>query len=165
MRHPLAATLLFAAMYILQPAPAFAQIEEVRIGVDGLTCNLCAAGLERSLRKLDSVSSVQVALADETATVQLKAGAAFDPDQFRAAVRNAGQEARRFELRLSGAVQRQDGRYSLRPGGGSSLALAVGRRSAAKLESYVGKVVRVRATVSSPARSPLELELTDVAVR
>ena len=163
MRHPLAATLLVAAIYILQPAPAFAQIEEVRIGVDGLTCNLCAAGLERSLRKLDSVSSVQVALADETAIVKLKAGAAFDPDTFRTAVRNAGQVARNFELRLSGAVQRHDGRYSLQPGGGSSLA--VGRRSAAKLESYVGKVVRVRATVSSPARSPLELEVTDVAVR
>ncbi len=163
MRCPLAATLLFAAIYILQPAPAFAQIEEVRIGVDGLTCNLCAAGLERSLRKLDSVSSVQVALADETATVQLKAGAAFDPDQFRAAVRNAGQEARQFELRLSGAVQRQDGRYSLRPGAGSSLA--VGASSAAKLEPYVGKVVRVHARVSSPARSPWELDLTLVSVR
>ena len=163
MRHPLAAILLFAAICILRPIPSFAQIEEVRIGVDGLTCNLCAAGLERSLRKLDSVSSVQIALADETATVQLKAGAAFDPETFRTAVRNAGQEARQFELRLSGAVQRQDGRYSLRPGTGSSLA--VGRSSAAKLESYVGKVVRVRARVSSPARSPLELELIDVAVR
>ena len=163
MRHPLAATLLVAAVYIVRPTPSFAQIEEVRIGVDGLTCNLCAAGLERSLRKLDSVSSVQIALADETAIVKLKAGAAFDPDTFRTAVKNAGQEARHFELRLSGAVQRQDGRYRLQAGAGSSLA--VGRSSAAKLDSYVGKVVRVRATVSSPARSPLELELTDVAVR
>jgi copper chaperone CopZ len=163
MRHPLAAALLFAAICILRPVPSFAQIEEVRIGVDGLTCNLCAAGLERSLRKLDSVSSVQIALADETAIVKLKAGAAFDPDTFRTAVRNAGQEARQFELRLSGAVQRQDGRYRLQSGAGSSLA--VGRSSAAKLESYVGRVVRVRAKVSSPARSPLELELTDVAVR
>jgi copper chaperone CopZ len=162
MRHPLAATLLFVA-YILRPIPSFAQIEEVRIGVDGLTCNLCAAGLERALRKLDSVSSVQIALADETAIVTLKAGAAFDPDTFRTAVKNAGQEARQFELRLSGAVQRQDGRYSLQPGAGSPLA--VRRSSAAKLESYVGKVVRVRANVSSPARSPLELELTDVTVR
>ena len=152
MRHPLAATLLFAAICILRPAPSFAQIEEVRIGVDGLTCNLCAAGLERSLRKLDSVSSVQVALADETAIVKLKAGAAFDPDTFRTAVRNAGQEARQFELRLTGAVQRQDGRYSLRPGAGSSLA--VGRSSAAKLESYVGRVVRVRAKVGARQRRP-----------
>ena len=163
MRRPLAATLLFAAVCILRPIPSFAQIEEVRIIVDGLTCNLCAAGLERSLRKLDSVSSVQVALADETAIVTLKAGASFDPDTFRTAVRNAGQEVRHFELRLSGAVLRQDGRYSLRPGAGSSLA--VGRSSAARLESHVGRVVRVRARVSSPARSPLELELTDVVVR
>ena len=57
MRHPRAAALLFAAICILRPAASFAQIYEVRIGVDGLTCNLCAAGLERSLRKLDGVSS------------------------------------------------------------------------------------------------------------
>ncbi|MBF8299894.1 MAG: Heavy-metal-associated domain protein [Acidobacteria bacterium] len=163
MRHPLAATLLVAAICILWPAPSFAQIEEVRIGVDGLTCNLCAAGLERSLRKLDSVSSVRIALADDMAHVTLKAGAAFDPETFRAAVTNAGQRTRHVELRLSGAVERQDGRYSLRPGAGSSLA--VGASSAAKLEPYVGKVVRVHARVSSPARSPWELDLTDVAVR
>lgn len=163
MRRPIAAVLLVAALYILQPPPAFAQIEEVKIGVDGLTCNLCAAGLERSLRKLDAVSSVQIALADQTAVVRLKAGAAFDADKFRTAVKNAGQEAREFELRLSGAVQRQDGRYTLQPG--RAAPLAVGRASGAKLESYVGTTVRVRAKVSSPPRSPLELELTDVSAR
>ena len=48
----LAATLMVAAISFLRPAPVFAQIEEVRIGVDGMTCNLCAASLERALRKL-----------------------------------------------------------------------------------------------------------------
>src|SRR5919108_6410468 len=63
MRYVLAATLVVAAISFLRPAPAFAQVEEVRIGVDGMTCNLCAAGLERALRKLDAVSNVKVALA------------------------------------------------------------------------------------------------------
>ena len=72
MRHPLAATLLVSALCILWPSLSFAQVEEVRIAVDGLTCNLCAAGLERSLRTLDSVASVQVSLQDESAVVKMK---------------------------------------------------------------------------------------------
>ena len=163
MRHPLAATLLVSALCILWPSLSFAQVEEVRIAVDGLTCNLCAAGLERSLRTLDSVASVQVSLQDESAVVKMKTGAGFDIEKFRGSVRNAGQEARRFDLQLSGAVQRQGGRYSLQPGSGSPVLVA--RNSSAKLESHVGRVVRVHARVSSPASSPLELDITDVAPR
>jgi len=163
MRCPLAMSLAFAGLVLLRPSPSFAQIEAVKIGVDGLTCNLCAAGLEHSLRKVAGVSSVQIALEDQTALVKLKPGAAFDPDTLRTAVRNAGQQARQFELQLTAAVEQHDGRYRLQAGVGSSLA--VGRTSAPKVEAYVGKVVHVRARVSSPARSPLELELTDVAVR
>lgn len=162
MQHMLAATLVVAAISFLRPVPVFAQIEEVRIGVDGMTCNLCAAGLERALRKLDAVSSVKVTLADQSAVVKLKAGTAFDPDAFRTAVRDAGQQMRHLELRVKGSVQRQEGAYRLQPGAGP--ALAVARGSSARLESYVGRVVRVRATVSSSDRSPLELELTDVAL-
>jgi cation transport ATPase len=163
MKHPLAAAIVVAAMSLLRPAPAFAQVEEVRIGVAGMTCNLCAAGLERALRKIDAVSSVTVALADQSALVKLKPGAAFDPDLFRTAVRDAGQQMRHLELRVKGFVRRQERTYRLQPGAGPSFAVA--DRSAAKLQSHVGRVVRVRATVSAPPRSPLELELTDVVVQ
>ena len=156
-RHLMAAMLVVAAISFIRPVPVFAQVEEVRIGVDGMTCNLCAAGLERALRKLDGVSSVQVALADQSALVKLKAGAAFDPDRYRAAVRDAGQQTRQLEVRVKGSVQRQEGGYRLQPGAGP--AFAVGRSSGTKLESYVGRVVRVRARVSSPVRSPFELDL------
>jgi cation transport ATPase len=163
MRHPLAGALLVAALCILRPSPSFAQVEEVRIAVDGLTCNLCAAGLERSLRTLPSVATVRVEMAEEVAIVTLKNGASFEPDKLRGAVTNAGQHTRRLELRLSGAVQRQDGRYSLRPASGASLLVA--RASAPKLEAHLGKVVRVRANVASGSASPVELELTDVVLR
>ena len=39
------------------------------------------------------------------------------------------------------------------------MLLAFGRSSAARLQAYAGKTVRVRARVSSPVRSPLELDL------
>jgi copper chaperone CopZ len=145
---------------LVVPTVASAQIDEVRIVVNGLTCNLCAAGLERSLRKLDAVSSVRVALADETAFVTLKPGVRFDADRFRAAVTDAGQETRRVELRFRGAVREHDGAYSLEASPG--MLFAFGRTSAARLQAYAGKTLRVRARVSSPLRSPLELDLIDI---
>ena len=142
------------------PAVASAQIEEVRIVVNGLTCNLCAAGLERSLRKLDVVSSVAVSLDEQAASVRLKPGAAFDADRFRAAVTNAGQDTRYFELRVRGAVRQHDGGFSIEPRPG--LLLAFAPASASRLETYTGRNVRLRARVSSSARSPLELALIDI---
>jgi copper chaperone CopZ len=157
MRHPLAAILIVMAVAVAVPARASAQIDEVRIVVNGLTCNLCAAGLERSLRKLDVVSKVRVSLDEETALVTLKPGARFDADRFRAAVTDAGQDTRQVELRLRGAVRQQDGAYSVeaRPG----LLLAFSSSSASRLQQYNGKTIRARARVSSPIRSPLELDL------
>src|SRR4026208_122783 len=93
------------------PRVASAQIDEVRIVVNGLTCNLCAAGLERSLRKLDAVSNVRVTLDDATALVTPKHGARSDAARFRAAVTGAGQDTRLVELRLRGAVRQLDGAY------------------------------------------------------
>jgi copper chaperone CopZ len=157
MRHPLAAILIVMAAALAAPARASAQIDEVRIVVNGLTCNLCAAGLERSLRKLDAVSNVRVTLDDETALVTLKPGARFDADRFRAAVTDSGQDTRLVELRLRGAVRQLDGAYSVeaRPG----VLLAFSSSSASRLQQYSGKTIRARARVSSPARSPLQLDL------
>jgi copper chaperone CopZ len=145
------------------PAPASAQVEEVRIAVKGMSCELCAAGLERSLRRVDGVASVDVALAEEAAVVHLKSGTAFDPERFRVAVKNAGQEVRTFEVRVNGMVREENGRYSLQPGAGASLS--VNSRSASKLKPFVGQSVRARARVLTLAQSRMELELTDVVAR
>jgi copper chaperone CopZ len=157
MRRLLSALLLATVGVLAVPAVALAQIDEVRIVVNGMTCNLCAAGLERSLRKLDAVASVRVTLGDQTAFVTLKPGARFDADRFRAAVTDAGQETRRVELRFRGAVREHAGAFSLEASPGMPLAFGPG--SAARLQAYAGKTVRVHARVSSPLRSPLELDL------
>ena len=142
---------------LVVPAVASAQIDEVKIVVSGLTCNLCAAGLERSLKKVDAVSSVRVSLEDETALVTVRQGAQFDADRLRAAVTDAGQETRRVELSARGAVRGHDGAYTVETSPG--VLLAFGRGSADRLQAYAGRTVRVRARVASPARSPLQLDL------
>jgi copper chaperone CopZ len=146
--------------WLLLPATALAQIHEVKIAVDGLACSLCAANLERSLGRLDDVSRVEASVANKAAIVHLKSGSSFDPEKFRTAVRNAGQQARAFELQLSAVVRAEGGGYRLQPGRGMSLAVRGG--SADKLKPLIGKPVFARAKVVSSPRSPVELELIDV---
>lgn len=162
-RHLLGAILCLAVAAALPPTSALAQVEDIKIAVDGLTCNLCAIGLERSLRMVPGIASAQVALASETARVTLEADAVLDLNALRAAVARAGQEVRSVECRLNGVVQRREDRYSLRRERGPSLP--VSSSTAARAEAYVGKAVSVRARASFIARSPAELELIEVAVR
>jgi len=162
MARSVAAIVFVAAICLLRPDPLLAEIEEVKIGVGGLTCNLCAAGLERSLRRLDGVASVDIASSTSSAIVRLKPGASFDPEKYRAAVTNAGQQPKDFELRLTGALKRDGARYTLQTGGSRALPVRAG--STAKLDPYVGKTIRARAKVFSSPTAPLEIELTDISV-
>ncbi len=69
---------------------------EQKFSVTGMTCTACSAGIERTVKKLDGVSSVAVSLMGESMVVQ------FDPqktDEQRiiAAVRALGYGAERYE--------------------------------------------------------------------
>jgi copper chaperone CopZ len=153
------AALAVPAVLLVSPRSADAQIEEVKITVDGLTCNLCAAGLDRSLRRVEGVASVRVVLASQVATVTVKPGARVAPAQLRAAVERAGQSLRRIELQVRGRLQRQNGRYQLQA---PAPAQAFAVRDETKLQPLVGKNVRLRGRVTSDAPA-VELEVIEVA--
>lgn len=139
--------------------PAYAQVEDMTITVEGMSCNLCAAGLERSLRRLDGVAAVKVVLASQTATIRFKPRVAVAPARIRAGVEDAGQRLRIVELRIRGALHREDSRYQLLAAG-QAQAFAV--RDDARLAALAGKTVRVRARVVSADAAPIELQLIDI---
>lgn len=159
--HALVIVAAFVLMFELcvTPARAHAQVVDVKVTVEGMSCNLCAAGLERSLRRVEGVATVKVVLASQTATLHLKPGAPLAPARLRAGVENAGQRLRVVEVRLRGSLQRQDGGYEIRPPGHSQ-AFAV--RDAPKLEGLAGTNVQLRGRVVSAEAAAVELELVDV---
>jgi copper chaperone CopZ len=146
-------------LLVLFPAPARAQVEEVKITVDGLTCNLCAAGLDRSLRKVDGVTGVKVTLATQVATMRLKPGVRVAPDQLRAAVERAGQSLVGVEVRLRGTLQRSERQYQLRA---PELPQVFALRDDARLQALAGKTVRLRGRVRPAGAPGFELEVVDV---
>jgi len=156
----LSAALALSLPLALFPAPARAQVEEVKITVDGLTCNLCAAGLDRSLRKVDGVTGVKVTLATQVATMRLKPGVRVAPDQLRAAVERAGQSLVGVEVRLRGTLQRSERQYQLRA---PELPQVFALRDDARLQALAGKTVRLRGRVRPSDAPGVELEVVDVA--
>jgi Cu+-exporting ATPase len=89
------------------PAPQTASASTqatVTLGILGMTCASCSAVIEKTLNRLDGVTSANVNLASEIATVT------FDPsvlgiDALIAAVRDAGYDA---VLRVEGAAPGED---------------------------------------------------------
>ncbi len=158
----IATALMVMFQLSVTPTPAHAQVEEVKITVDGLTCNLCAAGLDRSLRRVEGVAAVRVVLASQVATIRLKPGVPVAPAQLRAAVERAGQRLRGVELRLRGTLQRDSGRYQLRP---AALDQVFAVHEDVKLEPLAGKVVQLRGRVVSSDAAAVALELMDVEPR
>ena len=151
-------TIVLFALCIV-PVRAYAQVEDMTITVEGMSCNLCAAGLERSLRRVDGVAGVKVVLSSQTATIRFKPQVPVAPARIRAGVEDAGQLLRTVELRIRGALQREDSRYEL-VAAGQARAFAV--RADARLAALAGKNVRVRARVVSADDAPIELQLIDI---
>lgn len=64
-------------------------VVEETFPVEGMTCSGCANGVQRSLTKLEGVKSVEVSLADASATVAYDPGA-VTPGQLQQAVEGIG---------------------------------------------------------------------------
>ena len=73
---------------------ADAQLSDVRIGVNGLTCSQCTRNVEMSLRKLNFVQDVEMDLQHTEGKITLKANSRFDPEAIVDAIKAAGFSTR-----------------------------------------------------------------------
>ncbi len=67
---------------------------DVIIEVDGLSCPFCAYGIEKRLKKIDSVDELSVLLEEGKVHLKLKEGATVSEERLQKAVADAGFEAR-----------------------------------------------------------------------
>lgn len=76
-----------------KPAPAKAAAAEaahLKVQVKGMTCPFCAYGLDKRLRKLEGVERSRIEVDKGEAWLELKKGAAIQPDQIAQAVKKEG---------------------------------------------------------------------------
>lgn len=92
------ATLLLMAG-VAKHAKAQPEIEkpDIRVGVDGLACPFCAYGIEKKLKKIDSIEKLYVNIENGTVDLKLKSEATLSEKSIKKAVSDAGFEVRSIE--------------------------------------------------------------------
>ena len=89
--------LLMGGLLLMAPVVSSAQADgsaTVTIAVDGLSCPFCAYGLEKHLKRVKGVASVQIEMQRGRAAVVLEPGAQVEDRALREAVKRAGFTAR-----------------------------------------------------------------------
>ena len=85
---------------------AYAEIKEVNLHIDGLSCPFCAFGLEKKLNKVEAVATVDVHLKKAVTDITLKPGVPIDLKAIRKAVKKAGFTLRNIEVQVIGNISR-----------------------------------------------------------
>ena len=67
-----------------------AENPDVTLSVEGLACPICAYGLEKRLKKIDSVDTLSIHIKDGEVRMKLKEGSSIAEEKIREAVLDAG---------------------------------------------------------------------------
>jgi copper chaperone CopZ len=71
-----------------------AQISQIKVGVDGVTCSMCSKGTERSIKKLAFINNVVMDLNTTEAAITVKQGSQADFKAIAEAIKDAGFSVR-----------------------------------------------------------------------
>lgn len=152
-------------------APGVAQVERATVSVEGMSCPFCAFGVEKRLRRVEGVASVEVALKEGTATVAAAEDGSIDVAGIPGAVRKAGFTPGTIEIVARGTISGEtpeDGpaRTVLRVGEGEQEFLLVNlseeQRRAIEELARTGSRVRVAGEVHFHEGQPSGLEPTKI---
>ena len=81
------------------------QLQKVTVRVDGLACPFCAYGLEKKLKKIESVDKLEIKINEGIVMLYFKEGAKIDKDVITKKVKEAGFTPR--ELQIEGESKKE----------------------------------------------------------
>ncbi|PIQ81561.1 MAG: hypothetical protein COV76_08305 [Candidatus Omnitrophica bacterium CG11_big_fil_rev_8_21_14_0_20_64_10] len=83
---------------------AWAEVTEVELRIDGLSCPFCVFNIEKPLKKLGAAGSLQTNYKEGVVRMGVKPGQSVDLAQFRQAVADTGFTLRAIRLTAIGTV-------------------------------------------------------------
>ena len=116
---------------------------EVSVQVDGLSCPFCAYGLEKKLRKVGNVASLEIQVSEGRAVLKPEPGTSLDLAAVEEAVRDGGFTPREPTLTARGHLSALHGTPVLELTDGTVLVLAEGGRANELLKLTRGSAIRV----------------------
>lgn len=83
---------------------AFAEIKEVEIRIDGLSCPFCVFGLKQQMKKLEAIDRLNISLKNSLARITLKEGSSLNIEDLKNAVKDAGFSVREIRISAGGEI-------------------------------------------------------------
>jgi mercuric ion binding protein len=103
MRLKFLAVALVALLFV-SATSALASVGEIQLYVKGLACPFCTFGIEKSLKKVPGVVSVETTIRTGVVRIQLELGAQLDPAALNEAVKKSGFTPSRIEATITGTL-------------------------------------------------------------
>ena len=98
----------FLTAAFMSPAPSWAEIEKATLQVDGLSCPFCSLGLEKRLKKVPAIDTIQIHMKQGLTEIKPKSGKKLDLSQLHKAVKDAGFTLRDVVLTVTGTIVPQE---------------------------------------------------------
>ena len=92
------------ALLFVSATSALASVGEIQLYVEGLACPFCTFGIEKSLKKVPGVVSVETTIRTGLVRIQLEPGVQLDPAALNEAVEKSGFTPSRIEATITGAL-------------------------------------------------------------
>lgn len=109
----MARSLVVTTLLLVLALPAQAQIEQITVKVDGLSCALCVYGLDKALKKIDGIGEVKIFLDAGRAELTPRPGKSVDLAAIEPAIRQSGYTPREITLKATGKYEEWKGRPTL----------------------------------------------------
>jgi copper chaperone CopZ len=92
---------ILIVMLLVASVTARAEFVSARVGVDGLTCSMCARGVEETLKQLEFIDSIHVDLNKLVATIVFKKGSNVEIEKIHEMIEDAGFSIRSLDAIFS----------------------------------------------------------------
>jgi mercuric ion binding protein len=86
--------------------PASAEIQKLTIKIKGMACPFCAYGVEKKLKKVEGVKSIDIDIQKGLATLTAKEGQSIGISQIPQAIKDSGFTPDRITATVSGRIEK-----------------------------------------------------------
>ena len=104
---------MLALAVLVAPVPSEARIESATVVVEGMACPFCAFGIEKRLKKVGGVGSIEVNLGAGSAALKASDEDSIDVSAIPEAIRKAGFTPGTIEVIAVGTISAEDGESPL----------------------------------------------------
>ncbi len=128
-------------------APAHARVESATVIVEGMACPFCAFGIEKRLKRVEGVGSIEVSLTESSASMSASDEGSIDVASIPEAIREAGFTPGTIEVAAVGTINAEDRKRPLLEVSGTDqefLLVDISEEMAEKVTQYASAGVRVR---------------------